>query len=267
MARVSTKSKLGLKELVGLGERLRSARKRERLSQAALAEKLGVKQPTIGNWEASAKPPPNFIKSIDSIEDILGPIRSNASSIEEQVGANPSEFGLWLAEQRVAKKWSVAQLAQKAQVTIPTIYYIESGKSQNPQEGTRQRLITALGVDLPAEIKSQIENDARSVGNISAMSDFDPNAGRDLLPNVAGVYVLYDRTERPVYIGKSKNIRDRISNNHQQKFWFKSPIVMNGSYIAIEDKALRHHIEQIMIKILKSNLVINIQSTETFSDD
>ena len=53
----------------------------------------------------------------------------------------------------------------------------------------------------------------------------------------------------------------RISE-HEDKFWFKPPIVESGSYIEIVDKRLRKQIETLLIKFLKSNAVLNIKNVE-----
>jgi hypothetical protein len=49
-------------------------------------------------------------------------------------------------------------------------------------------------------------------------------------------------------------------------FWFKSPIVEKGAYVHIKDSKLRHQVEQILIKFLKSNAVLNKQSVEREED-
>ncbi len=75
------------------------------------------------------------------------------------------------------------------------------------------------------------------------------------------VYVFYDVSDRPVYIGESQNIGTRVGT-HEDKFWFKFPIVSNAAYVEIKDKDLRHQVEQVLIKFLKSNAVINKQSVD-----
>jgi hypothetical protein len=61
----------------------------------------------------------------------------------------------------------------------------------------------------------------------------------------AGVaYVFYDISVRPIYIGDAGTIRDCV-RNHQDKFWFKRPIVNHGAYIEIADERLRTQVERI----------------------
>ncbi len=59
-------------------------------------------------------------------------------------------------------------------------------------------------------------------------------------------------------MGKSRSIAERL-DDHEDKFWFKAPIVQSASFIKVEDEDTRHKLEQVLIKFLKSNAVINQQ--------
>jgi hypothetical protein len=81
------------------------------------------------------------------------------------------------------------------------------------------------------------------------------------LPSCPGVYVFYDVSDRPVYVGKAEKISKRVKD-HTDKFWFKHPIVSHGAYVQIDGATLRYQVEQVLIKFLKSDAVINKQSVE-----
>ena len=68
--------------------------------------------------------------------------------------------------------------------------------------------------------------------------------------------MLYDISGRPLYIGQRMSIDKRL-RNHNDKFWFKPPIVQTDSYVQIDEKPLRERVEAVFIKFLKSNAVIN----------
>lgn len=59
----------------------------------------------------------------------------------------------------------------------------------------------------------------------------------------------------------ANDIADRI-RDHEDRFWFKRPIVERASYIPVKDDKLRRQIETILIKFLKSNAIINKQGVE-----
>src|SRR5439155_15169621 len=174
-----------------------------------------------------------------------------------------SAFGIWLNKVRAQKGLTVVELANKAGVSIPTIYNLESGRIDNPQEKTRKRLVEALGETLPTETVKATE-DAANIEGIGNLVDFDPH-DEDGLPTGPGVYVFYDISQRPIYVGESSNLTTRL-RTYNDKFWFKRPIVEYGSYIKISDTSLRKQIEKILIKFLKANAVLNKQHVERAAD-
>jgi transcriptional regulator with XRE-family HTH domain len=169
---------------------------------------------------------------------------------------NTESFGEWLRRSREARGWSQAKLADISGVSQPQIWNIEAGKSVNPQERTRRKLSEALGEPVPAPVENEAQEEERVAG-LGVLTDFDPYED-ELLPECSGVYVFYDITDRPVYVGKAprRSIRDRVKD-HYDKFWFKRPIVDRASYIEINDEQLCSQVEQVLIKFLKSNALLN----------
>ena len=96
-----------------------------------------------------------------------------------------------------------------------------------------------------------------SIGDLVEFTPHDPTK----YPRVGGIYVLYDISERPLYIGQGRSIDKRV-RYHFDKFWFRPPIVQSASYVRIDNKVLRERIEAVLIKFLKSNAVINKQMVD-----
>ena len=157
------------------------------------------------------------------------------------------------------KGLSITRLAEESGVGYATIANVESGRTQNPRAEARDRLATALGVTEPAAVTAATE-EAAEVEGVGQFVDFDPHevASR---PKDPGIYVFYDVSDRPIYVGESDAISRRI-RSHEEKFWFKRPIVERASYIKIADPELRRQIERILIRFLKSNAVL-IANTST----
>ena len=250
-----------------LGQRIRRARKGEELTQAALAAKIGVSQTLIAKWESGGPGASKYLKSIEKVLGKIQPVKINSNKLREKMeeldvetDLGPSEFGIWLRQERSKGGMSVTELAAKSDLSAQAIYQIEKGKIQNPQKKTRESLASVLKASIPDEIENVAETES-SVG-IGTLTDFDPYSTADW-PTCAGVYVLYDVSQRPIYVGKAKQIARRLKV-HDEKFWFKRPIVEYASFVTINDATLRHQIEQTMIKFLKSNAVINKQSTDEF---
>ena len=244
-----------------LGRRIRRARLQNNWTQAFLAEKLGVTGATISNWEKRKTSPDE--KQLRQLERRLGPLDGSSSkaaaSSSEPTTEGPSPFGVWLSKARVESDMSVAELSEASGVSIPAIYSIESGRIENPRPETVRKVEKALGKVTPDELKQEMEEEAEIEG-LGAFTDFDPHDASNL-PNAPGVYVFYDISERPIYVGTAGDIGRRI-RQHEEKFWFKQPIVETGSYIEIKDDVLRRQIETLLIKFLKSNAVLNKQNVE-----
>jgi transcriptional regulator with XRE-family HTH domain len=252
-----------------LGARIRRAREREGLTQADLADKVGVTAPAISNWEAGTEPRGINKSKLEAVLGNLSKKTPKSSGVqEEQVPTSPdsevSSFGIWLRDQRLKAAMSVPELARSANISAVALYNIESGKIQNPQAATRDKLATALKQVIPKNVVTETEKEQAIVG-LGNLTDFDPYSRSDW-PQCSGVYVLYDISQRPIYVGKAtKNISTRLGA-HFMNFWFKDPIVRYGSYIEVKDPTLCHQLEQAMIKFLKSNAVINKQSSEDFDE-
>jgi hypothetical protein len=116
------------------------------------------------------------------------------------------------------------------------------------------KLENALGAEAPDALLKAVEEEAEIEG-VGQFTDFDPHDENDF-PEEPGVYVLYDISDRPIYVGEGGVIRERI-RDHMQKFWYRAPIVEKASYVRVEERRLRRQLEDTLIKFLKSNAVIN----------
>jgi transcriptional regulator with XRE-family HTH domain len=170
-----------------------------------------------------------------------------------------SPVAAWLSKSRNKLGWSVPELAEKAGLTSPAIYRIEAGITRNLRKSTRDKIEKALGTSLPEDAAKTLSDEAQ-VSGLGVLEDFDPHSDGER-PKEPGIYVLYDISERPVYVGEGANVRNRIKE-HEEKFWFKRPIVESASWIKITDAALRVQIETLLIKFLKSNAVLNKQNVD-----
>jgi transcriptional regulator with XRE-family HTH domain len=244
------------------GERIKRNRIKVGWTQGDLAEKVGVSQMTVSNWEAGkAHPKPDQKAHIFSLLGVAKPEPKGSAeeSAPETSEEGPSAIASWLTRTRLERKMSVPELSEAADVTAGQIYNIESGRTTNPRRSTIQKLEKALDERLPQETKAEIKEEA-SVEGVGEFFEFDPH-DKDDWPDEPGIYVLYDISDRPVYVGQGASIRRRISD-HEEKFWFKHPIVSTASYISVPDGELRKKIETILIRFLKRNAVINKQNVD-----
>jgi transcriptional regulator with XRE-family HTH domain len=244
---------------ISFGERVRRARIRNAMTQMELAKKFGVTQATIHNWEKE-KAAPSAEQKVQ-LKNILGSVwtETNSERVEEAQPSQPSSIGSWANRSRIEKGFSIPELAEKAQLSAAAIYNIEAGRISNPRQATVRKLERALGVQIPTEAKDEIRQEA-TIKGVGELVDFDPHDDAEL-PALPGIYVLYDISERPIYVGQGADIRRRI-RDHREKFWFKAPIVQTGAYVKIDEASLREKVETLLIRFLKSNAVINKQNVD-----
>ncbi|TKB63209.1 MAG: helix-turn-helix transcriptional regulator, partial [Nitrospira sp.] len=157
---------------------LYEARIRAGLSQGELAEKLDVAQPTISNWErGKGEPSEQQKKTLRKVLDL----NEGKNGI-----ADTSLLAVWLTKARLAKGWSVPELANSAGLTPPAVYRIESGITRNLREETRKKLENALGVSVPEDTAKELAEEAE-VRGLGALEDFDPHLDSDR-PSEPGIY-------------------------------------------------------------------------------
>lgn len=175
---------------------------------------------------------------------------------EERLDQPEQLFGDWLRVELDRQKLPIQELANRTGLSYQAIWYIVRGKTRYPQVETRQRISEALNQSVPPEIEQTLESESSVSGYV--WTDFSPY-DLQTVPEMAGIYVFYDITDRPVYVGKSNtNVRGRV-HDHQTRFWFKQPLVTRGSFLAVPDQEMCNKIEMILIKFLGTHALLNFK--------
>lgn len=244
------------------GKILRELRRNENLTQNQLGAELQIAQPIVSQFESGNTTPSDA--QLDSIVDRFGVKSFVDGSIAEIDTYNL--LSNWLRGAMAAKSLTVKDLAELTGLSRTPIDSILNGKNTNPRTRTIEKLEEALGVKIDVDIQAEIERDADlGVEGVGAFTDFDPYDMNDL-PQVPGIYVFYDISDRPIYVGMGSSIARRC-RDHEQKFWYKSPVVYKASYVEVQDRTLREQIERVMIRFMKTNAVINKQLVERDEND
>jgi transcriptional regulator with XRE-family HTH domain len=232
-----------------------------------LAEKFGVTQAAVHNWESGNTEPrektrekvERFIAQWEESSDEEGDRnREGIEGIDEDGdGAEVMDggsFSSWVTEARARAGLTRQELARAAGLSGQAIYLIEAGKIGNPRQSTVRALVKALGASPSEEVEEEIEESGQVQG-LGEFRDFNPHEPDDV-PAVPGVYVFYDVSDRPIYVGKASSIRTRV-RDHSSRFWFKLPILQTAAYVEISDAKLRDQVETLLIKFLKKNAILN----------
>jgi transcriptional regulator with XRE-family HTH domain len=163
-------------------------------------------------------------------------------------------FGDWLNQEMIKQNVSIQDLSNRTGLTYTGIWNIVKGNTLYPRDETRKKLSNALNQTVPQEVEKEIEEESAFLGY--TWTDFTPT-DLQTVPALGGVYVFYDITDRPVYVGKSRSdVRSRVKD-HQTRFWFKHPLVVRGSFLAVDDPAMCDKIEAILIKFLGNHALLN----------
>lgn len=235
------------------GASLKQARLQAEKTQLSLADAVSVSQPTISHWERGSGCPSE--KQRETIEKFLGArlLDSGAPSDTEPA----TDLALWLKQSLASKQAegkTIGTIASESGVSVPTLYNILNATVAAPQPRTLTKLQDYFG-QVPAEVAEEAKA-ARDVGRLGAFSQFDPY-DESSWPVEPGVYILYDISDRPIYVGKSRNSVASRLRDHQTRFWYKRPLVTHAAYIAVGDPELVLAIETLLIKVLRSMAVVN----------
>ncbi|MDE0387625.1 MAG: helix-turn-helix domain-containing protein [Rhodospirillales bacterium] len=241
-----------------IGKWIRKCRLERNWSQVELANELGVAPISIVNWESDKYVPQEA--NVRRLEDAFAqPFPNNGG--EDIDDLEESGFLVdWLRNARLERNMTLHDLSEASGVSVSTIISIEQGRNLNPMPSTINKLERALGESLPKETILKLEIEAQIEG-LGGTGEFNPMAaGQREWPTCAGVYVLYDEGDRPVYVGETNNIAIRMEQHRRDKWWYKEPIVCSAMYIEIEDKHLRRKVEDVVIRVLKWDAVFNVQN-------
>lgn len=211
------------------------------LSQRSLAEIMGCSATTISQFETGGR-----AASGELFEEIL--IVLGLKDIDT------STFRGWLIDAMAKASFEFDQfpedIADESGNTLSDLVGFIIKYDYDELEGEWIAVIEKL-------LKQKFKPSSPEKGEkfVDTFTQFNPY-NKESCPKVAGIYVLYDKSNRPVYIGQSNNIRTRISQ-HMEKKWFLPPIIESAGYIKITDEDIRKFVESCLIKTCRSLLLIN----------
>ncbi|HZT95047.1 MAG TPA: helix-turn-helix domain-containing protein [Gaiellaceae bacterium] len=241
----------------GFGAWVTATRTARNLTLKELAARAEINARTLREIETEKRPNPSLAtrEKLQLALERADKASSDGGLGELETAPTASEaYGEWLLGERSKRNLTRQALAAKAGMNERTLGEVERGK-RHGSPATRKKLELALGVSPPLAVQKVVKEET-TIQGVGEFSDFDPH-DLDELPNGPGVYVFYDISDRPVYVGESGNIRGRIRGSHLEKFWYRRPIVEKGSYVRVDNDRLRRQLEDTLIKFLKSNAVIN----------
>lgn len=222
-----------------------------------MGEKLGISQgyvAQIENESVNASP-----RVTQKILELSGQSRAEIESALKKAAEKESDFGDWVQERRAKLGLSRQELADKAGIPYITLYFIEKHETESPRQATIDAIKKVLG-ELPKDVQTEVVDSAQGgFGEYQGPFPFKEweSSIDDKTP---GIYVFYDVSNRPVYIGESKDIKRRIYE-HDREFWFKPPVVHKVAYLVVKDDDIRARLEAAMIALVGEHAILNKQHT------
>lgn len=194
-----------------VGDNIKRLRDAKGWTQKALAEAADVALPTISNLENGKGSP--RASTLLKIQQVLGVTSLNsvpASTPEpspEEGGASAGEI-IRLARKKLG--WTQKELAEKADVAMPTIGGVESGKG-SPRGSTLTRILDALGltaddlkappvvttaptVDVPVVAAPTVEAPVGLKAPVVALAPNDTALYIDLPPQILASLVAFSKS-------------------------------------------------------------------------
>ena len=153
-----------------------------------------------------------------------------------------------------------ADLARSAKVSSITISNLVTGKTENPQPGTRRKIENALRQSgkKEGEPPPTIDPNEPVVGIRYEKNEYDQ------APSEVGVYVIHDKRGWPTYVGKG-NIRNELRHYSEQK-WAHSHSARTFSYALIDNDKDADRIETIVIKFMADSLLVNTKKRASVAE-
>ncbi len=188
----------------------------------------------------------------------------------------------WLRIQLDQKGMIAVDLAERSGVHVNTILALLEGRTEKPQQRTRQRIEKALASVAKAG-SSNGEPEPESEARPSAEEDGWYYVGLpwakgeiEQAPAEPGVYIIHDRLGRPAYVGVAHRgaggIRGRLRDHNRMRWTADTRIAHTFSY-ALADRMpradaseLARSLEKLLIKFMGNAILINERGVENLED-
>lgn len=241
--------------------------------QSRIAEALSVSQTTVSNWLRTGSVAPEFGDTLRQLESEL-----NAESPKLTRSPNSGEpnmeerrYSDWLRNELDRQDLNAVKLAKKSRVHVTTILALLEGRTERPQQRTRERISEALQAPgAPAEEPIAVDDTWYYTGLEWTKEEIDQ------VPDKPGVYIIHDRLGRPAYVGvahKGKGgIRARLKHHDEMKWTADRRVAYSFSYALAErmphsdPSELAKALEKLLIKFMGNAILINRKEIEDIAE-
>lgn len=247
--------------------------------QSRIAEVLGVSQPTISNWLRTRSIPEKHAAAVRKLQaELTGPSsdpEQKRSVATRDEPAPLSQYGEWLRAELERRQTNAVELAARTGIGINTIVALLEGRTERPQQRTRERIEKALAVTAPedgapAPIRPTEEDTWYYIGLPWTREEIDQ------VPDEPGVYIIHDRLGRPAYVGVAHKgaggIRARLKKHDELRWTSDRRVASTFSYAlaarmpSSDPSSLAKALEKLLIKFMGNAILINEKGVEDLAD-
>ena len=243
----------------------------EEWPQSRIAEALSVSQATVSNWLRTRNINPKYFEALKRLaSQLAGPEGKKAAEggVRADAREDATPYAEWLRRELERSGLNAVELAQKSGVHVNTVLALLEGRTERPQQRTRERIETALQIKEEATASPGVEEDAAWYYIGLAWN----NDEIEQAPDEPGVYMIHDRLGRPAYIGVAHKgaggIRGRLKE-HNKLRWTSDPrVAFSFSYAltsrmpSADPSQLARAIEKLLIKFMGNAILINEKDVE-----
>jgi transcriptional regulator with XRE-family HTH domain len=242
--------------------------------QSRIADALSVSQATVSNWLRTGTVNSKFSEALRKLRAELKPTTGEKTAAAPRAGElrpDDTQYGDWLRAELERQGINAVDLAARTGIHINTILSLLEGRTEKPQQRTRQRIDKALQSAQPAGVSSVSQRPAEEDTWYYIGLQWT-NDEIEQVPDEPGVYIIHDRLGRPAYIGVAYKgaggIRARL-RKHNELRWTSDRRVANtfsyalaGRMPSSDPSQLAKSLEKLLIKFMGNAILINERNVE-----
>jgi transcriptional regulator with XRE-family HTH domain len=247
----------------------------DRWPQSRIAEALSVSQATVSNWLRTGIVNLKYSEALSKLHKELtttsGGEKSTATPQAGGLRPDDTQYGDWLRAELDGQGINAVDLAARTGIHINTILSLLEGRTEKPQQRTRQRIEKALQSAQPAgagpiQQRPVVEDTWYYIGLQWTNEEIEQ------VPDEPGVYIIHDRLGRPAYIGVAHKgaggIRARLRKHNELRWTSDRRVAYSFSYAlagrmpSSDPSQLAKSLEKLLIKFMGNAILINERDVE-----
>ncbi|HEX4340077.1 MAG TPA: hypothetical protein VH062_29420 [Polyangiaceae bacterium] len=244
----------------------------EHWPQSSIADALSVSQATVSNWLRTRNVPGKYAEPLHRLSAQLA-VGAKDATRAQPPRVEEAPYAEWLREELARQEINAVDLAQRADIHVNTILALLEGRTEKPQQRTRQK------------IEQVLRSHASSAGASRSQPAVEEEAWYyiglpwtkeeiDQVPDEPGVYIISDRLGRPAYIGVAHKggIRTRLRDHNKLRWTVDVRVASTFSYALAERMPrgsagqLALSLEKLLIKFMGNAILINEKDVEDIAD-